>query len=450
MSSYFCDLAWLPSGRLAADVVIDVEGDRLGRVAPGVDVPASAQRLRGLVLPGLANGHSHAFHRALRGRTHAGHGTFWTWRDRMYEVAAALDPDSYLALARACFAEMTLAGFTSVGEFHYLHHQQGGRPYADPNAMGRALIQAAREAGVRITLLDTCYVAGGIGRDTQGVQRRFDDGDARAWAARVEDLHRDHAGATDVRVGAAIHSVRAVPAEQIPLVASWAASRAAPLHVHVSEQPAENEQCLAGYGMTPTGLLASRGALSDRTTVVHATHLTAEDIRGLGESGTYACLCPTTERDLGDGVGPARDLLDAGVRLTLGSDSHASIDAFDEARALEGGLRLTTLQRGHLTVAELIAALGVDGQASLGFHDAGRLEPGARADLVAVDLKSVRTAGASASTAPAAVLFAAGPADVTDVIIGGRRVVRDRQHVLGDVGALLDDAIATVFDGERP
>jgi formiminoglutamate deiminase len=444
--TYVCDLALLPDGSVAEDVAVDVEEGRFTGVRAGGDAPAGAERLRGLVLPGLADAHSHVFHRALRGRTHAHRGTFWTWREVMYDVAGRLTPDTLLPLARAAFAEAALAGSTAVGEFHYLHHQPDGSTYADPNELGHVLVQAARDAGVRLSLLDTCYLAGGFDRPLAGVQRRFGDGDAASWAARVEDLHRSYAVDHDLVIGAAIHSVRAVPAGQLPDVAAWARSHDAPLHVHLSEQPAENEACLAAQGCTPAELLDRHGALGPRTTAVHATHLTPDDVRRLGSARTTVCLCPTTERDLADGVAPARHLLDAGARMSLGADSRAVVEPFEEARAAELHLRLTTQERGHLALEELADALTVDGQSSLGFEDAGRLEAGARADLVAVRLDSVRTAGADPEHALATVLFAAGAADVTDVVVDGQRVVRDGSHRLGDVGRLLAEAI-TVATG---
>jgi formiminoglutamate deiminase len=447
VTAYVCELALLPDGRPAAEVVVEVADGRFTRVEPGGAVPSGADRLDGLVLPGMADAHSHAFHRALRGRTHRGRRSFWTWRELMYEVAGRLTPDTYLALARATFAEAALAGATTIGEFHYLHHRPDGRAYADPNEVGHALVQAARESGVRLTVLDTCYLAGGIGRPLEGVQHRFDDGDAAAWAARVEDLQRAYATADDVVVGAAAHSVRAVPRDQLPVVAAWARSHDAPLHAHVSEQPAENEACLAAYGATPTQVLADADALGPRTSAVHATRVTDDDIALLGSSRTTACLCPTTERDLADGVGPARRLLDAGASLSFGADSRAVVDPFEEARAAELDLRLVTGERGHLGVGELARALTVDGHASLGVPDAGRLEVGARADLVAVRLDSVRTAGADAEHALDTVLYAAAAADVTDVVVDGRRVVRDGEHRLGDLGRLLADAIAAVLAG---
>ncbi|HJQ41467.1 MAG TPA: formimidoylglutamate deiminase, partial [Jatrophihabitantaceae bacterium] len=275
--------AWLPDG-VAHNVRIDIDGTRIVSVQPDGPATPEERRLEGITFAGFANTHSHAFHRALRGRSHDGGGTFWTWRARMFEVAARLDPDSYLALARAVYAEMALAGVATVGEFHYLHHPPDGGRYDDPNAMGNALVQAAAEAGVRITVLDACYLAGGLGADgpepLTGVQRRFNDGDATAWANRMAALQPgDHA-----RIGAAIHSVRAVPRDQLPTVVAASAHR--PLHMHLSEQPAENDQCLAAYGVTPTELLSSAGALGTNSTVVHATHVGAADIAILGTSGT--------------------------------------------------------------------------------------------------------------------------------------------------------------------
>ncbi len=280
--SYFAEYARLPAG-VARNVRFDIADGRFASVEAGVEA-GDAQRLPGIVLPGFANAHSHAFHRALRGRTHDSGGTFWTWRERMYAVADRLDPDSYLALARATYAEMALAGITSVGEFHYLHHAPGGARYDDPNAMAEALRQAAKEAGVRLTLLDACYLTAGIG-DTElaPTQLRFSDGTADAWAERVAALDNS-AGMT---VGAAIHSVRAVPRDQIPAVVRAAVDR--PLHVHVSEQPAENEACLAAYGCTPSD--AARRKRCARTTDVRGARDTPDRERH-----------PDAERVLGDGV----------------------------------------------------------------------------------------------------------------------------------------------------
>ena len=442
-TAFHCELAWLGGDEAVANVAVHVQGSRITGVVPGVESPTGAVRLSGLTLPGLANSHSHAFHRALRSRTHGGGGTFWTWRDEMYALAKVLDPDSYFRLARAAFAEMVCAGITCVGEFHYVHHDQSGSRYNDPNEMGQALIGAASEAGLRITLLDTCYLSGGFGADLNDVQRRFSDGIAEAWAERVEALTRSDTG-VNVLVGAAVHSVRAVDADSIGTVASWAASRRVPIHAHVSEQPAENDQCVRAYGRSPMQVLSDSGVLSDRFSAVHATHLLAADVDLLARSGATVCLCPTTERDLADGIGPTAELRSAGVPITLGSDSHAVVDLFEEARAVEMGERVTTLQRGSHQVAALLRAATSDGHASLGWSHAGRIEVGALADLVSISADTVRTAGMSRATALATAVYAASAADVHHVVVGGRVVVADHCHSTIDVVSELRASIAAV------
>jgi formiminoglutamate deiminase len=442
VTAWHAELAWLgPERGLAERVLVEVEGERIAAVTEGTDPPPGAARLAGVTTPGLANGHSHAFHRALRGRTHRGRGDFWSWRELMYQVAGALDPDRYLELATAAYAEMALAGITAVGEFHYLHHDPAGRPYADPNRMGEALAEAAGRAGIRLTLIDTCYLRAGLdGRPLAGVQVRFGDGDAEAWAERAGAL-RDRPG---LRVAAGVHSVRAVDPAAMATVAAWAADRDAPLHLHLSEQRAENEACLAATGRTPAALAESAGVLGPRTTAVHATHLTEDDVARLGATRTTVCFCPTTERDLADGVGPARALADAGSPLCLGSDSNAVVDLFEEARAVELDERLATEQRGHHRPADLLTAATGSGMAALGWT-AGRLAPGQLADLVTVGLDSVRLAGARPADAVDHLVFAATAADVTSVVAGGRQVVEDGHHLLvGDVPAALHRAVAAL------
>jgi formiminoglutamate deiminase len=442
--AWHAELAWLgPERGVAERVLVEVEGDRIAAVTEGVDPPAGSTRLAGITLPGLANGHSHAFHRALRGRTHRAGGDFWSWREQMYRLAAALDPDRYLALATAVYAEMALAGVTAVGEFHYLHHDPAGRPYADPNRMGEALAEAAARAGVRLTLIDTCYLRAGLdGAPLAGPQRRFGDGDAAAWAERARAMaERERPG---LRVAAGIHSVRAVDEPGMAVVAAWAEARQAPLHLHLSEQPAENQACLAATGRTPAALAESAGVLGPRTTAVHATHLAPEDVARLGATRTGVCLCPTTERDLADGVGPASALAAAGSPLCLGSDSHAVVDLFEEARAVELDERLVSGRRGHHRPDDLLAAATAAGMDALGW-DAGRLAPGRLADLVTVGLGSVRLAGTRPADAADHLVFAATAADVTSVVAGGRQLVRDGHHLLvGDVGAALARAIAAL------
>ena len=347
----------------------------------------------------------------------------------MYAAAARLDPDSYRALARATFGEMALAGITGVGEFHYVHGASDGSPYEDPNAMGAAVIEAAREAGIRITLIDTAYLHGGIGEELSEGQRRFSDGTAERWIERVEALGT---GSTQ-RVGAAIHSVRAVAPEQMATVAGWTNERGLPLHAHVSEQPAENEACVAAYGRTPTELLAEAGALSDRFTAIHVTHPADRDRELLGEAVATCCFCPTTERNLADGIGPAAALAAAGARLAVGSDSQAVIDLFEESRAIELDERLATLERGRQDATALLRAATADGHRAIGWPEAGAIQRGALADFVNLAGDGVRLAGIAPDSALASIVFAATAADVTNVIVAGEFVVRDGRHLSLDV-----------------
>ncbi|WP_028047552.1 formimidoylglutamate deiminase [Cellulomonas sp. URHE0023] len=438
MSAYWAAQAWLPDG-LASDVRLTEADGRFTSVVAGTTPEPGDRRLPGVVLPGFANTHSHAFHRALRGRTHDRGGTFWTWREQMYALAGTLTPDTYLDLARATYAEMVLAGVTTVGEFHYLHHAPGGVHYDDPNVMAEALRTAAREAGLRITLLDTAYLTGGIDAPLEGAQLRFGDHDADAWAARVAAIRPDHT----LTVGAAIHSVRAVPLDDLPAVAAHATGR--PLHVHLSEQRLENEQALGTFGATPTRVLADAGALGPATTAVHAVHLTPDDIATLGSSRTGVCLCPSTEQDLGDGIAPGAALHAAGARLSVGSDQQVQTDLLAEARSVELHERLAAQTRGVLTPADLLTALTAGGHTSLGDPTGGRLAPGTPADLVAVRTDSARTAGAD----PAQVVMVAGTADVDTVLVGGVVRVEGGRHVLGDVGAMLGTAIRAAWEEAR-
>ncbi len=414
------------------------------------------------------NGHSHAFHRVLRGAGEGARGNFWTWRDLMYGIAARLDPDSYRELATAVYAEMLFAGYTAVGEFHYLHHQPGGKPYGDPNEMGLALLDAADATGIRVCLIDACYLqAGPGGTPLGGAQLRFGDGSGEAWAARVTrlcesgrfydaDPDADEPGSVGLpRLGAAIHSVRAVPPAAMGSVVALASSRVLPLHVHLSEQRAENEVCLGATGLTPTDLLASVGALSKRTTAIHATHLSAGDVSRLGLSGATICACPTTERELGDGVGPFAELLEAGSSLSIGSDSHAVVDPFEESRSVETNQRLVREARGLIGPLDLLDAGSAGGARSLLLPASG-LSPGGLCDLVEISTSSPRLAGADPSSLSpeelaARVLYGASAADVSTVVVGGRLVVEGGEHVaLGPPDAVaerLSASITSLLDG---
>lgn len=424
----------------AAGVRLEVENGRIFRIATGVQPEPGDQVLNGVVFPAAANAHSHAFHRILRGRTHDGRGDFWVWREQMYRSAAELTPEKYEKLATAVFTEMVVSGFSSVAEFHYVHHQPEGTPYAEPHAMELALARAAVAAGIRLTLLDTLYLAGGIGTPLSPEQTRFGDADAQAWLDRLASLRVEVARTFPldmVSVGAALHSVRGVPEEALKTVAAHLPDDI-PLHIHLSEQPAENEACLQAYGVTPAGLLARHGLLSAQLSAVHATHLAPEDVQLLGDAGATVVMCPSTEADLADGIGPARALSDAGAIIALGTDQHAVIDPWVEMRTLEHGERLGSGQRGRFSPQELLRAATVGAAASMGTPIASALEAGAVCDLMAVAPDSVRTAGSM----PQQFAFSATASDVTAVVIAGELVASNGVHVrLGAPGRLLMEAL---------
>ena len=444
----WCQHAALPSG-VVDGVLVTISDGIIVRIDTNVEWPTDSHRLEGLTLPGLANAHSHAFHRALRGRTHSGAGDFWTWREQMYAIAGRLTPENYLPLARAVFAEMLQAGYTCVGEFHYVHHLPSGDPYLERNAMGYAVIEAARQTGIRLTLLDACYLHGGISQPLSEQQRRFSDGSAQSWVDRVAALFAVN-GATDreatVRIGAAIHSVRAVDASAIAVVARFAAAHAMPLHAHVSEQLAENDQVGGAYGCSPTELLAQQGALSQMFTAIHATHLSDGDVSLYGAAECTCCLCPTTERDLADGIGPSCELRTAGVRLAIGSDQHAVIDPFEEMRGIELDERLASMKRGNHPPRDLLQAATSNGYRCLGWANGGSITVGALADFVTIGLDSVRLAGLSPHALVDAAVFCASASDVRTVIVAGRTVVADGRHVDLDVGGELSRAISALYE----
>lgn len=401
------------------------DAGRIASVERDVD-PRTDDRTLGTVLPGMGDAHSHAFHRLLRGRTHADGGDFWQWREAMYAAAASLDPVHYRRVARAVFGEMLVCGWTAVGEFHYVHHQADGTPYPVPHAMELAVAAAAEDVGIRLTLLDTAYLAGGLGpiggpaSPLLPEQLAFGDGDADGWLARWyrlrDELAAAHGASGLVTLGAALHSVRAVPVGAMRTILAGL-PHDVPLHVHLSEQPQENIDTLATTGHTPTAVLAMLGALGPRTSLVHATHLTDADITAIGRSGATVVMCPTTEADLGDGIGPARLLADAGADIAVGSDQNAVIDPMLELRGLEAGERLASGRRGRFSPAELLAAGSTNGYASLGL---GRhtLAIGDPLDLIEVSVTSLRTMGGD----PAQLALTATASDVARVIVGGRLV----------------------------
>jgi formiminoglutamate deiminase len=440
----WCEQAWMGAEGVVDAVRVEVDaGGMVIGVRPGVPAREGDTVLPGVVFPAAANAHSHAFHRALRGRTHDRGGTFWTWRETMYRAAGALTPELYEDLATAVYAEMVTVGWTSVAEFHYVHHQPDGTPYGQgegvPHAMELALARAAVRAGIRLTLLDTCYLAGGFGEPLEEGQRRFSDGNAQRWLDRVASLRATVTSLhppDEVSVGAAIHSVRAVPEDQLAVIARHLPSDL-PLHVHLSEQPAENEDCLRATGRTPTALLDAHGLVGDRLSVVHATHVSERDIAVLAGAGAVVVLCPTTEADLADGIGPAGDLRDAGAQLALGTDQHAVVDPWLEMRALEHGERLRSGRRGTFDPQGLHGIASHGGTAAQSRRRAG-FDPGCSADLMAVDSRSARTTGSSRDQ----LAYTATAQDVTAVVVGGVLMARNGVHAtLGEPSDLLAAAI---------
>jgi formimidoylglutamate deiminase len=338
-----------------------------------------------LRLPALATAHSHAFQRALRGYGQRpiapGADDFWTWRGAMYELASSLTPESIHAISLVAFRELARAGIRTVGEFHYVHHQADGTPYDDRTVLADAVVLAARQAGLRIALLRVAYHRAGLDREAEAGQRRFCDPDVDAILRDVDTLRARYAGDPDVVVGLAPHSVRAVPPSWLAPLSEYAASHGMPLHMHVAEQLREVDECLAETGRRPVELLAEQGVLSERFVAVHATNLAPHEARLLGEARAFACICPTTERDLGDGLPDLGSLVGAGARLCTGVDSHVLVDPIEDLRSLETHERLRTRRRvtrgldvtgpWQVPAEWLWRAGSVEGAAACGFGAAG-------------------------------------------------------------------------------
>ncbi|MSS46393.1 formimidoylglutamate deiminase [Cutibacterium sp. WCA-380-WT-3A] len=439
MSEWFFPKA-LVSGQITDNVRIETHDGVVTAVAVGAE--PHHHTFNGVGVPGFANTHSHVFHRGLRG---AGAGEdFWSWRTDMYRLATCLDPDSYYRLARAAFAEMVAAGYTSVGEFHYVHHQPDGTPYPD-HAMELALVSAAIEAGIRITILDTCYLHAGPGAPLGADQIRFGDGSVERWLERWHALRDALPDSPLATMGAALHSVRAVSPDEMATAVTGLPPRV-PIHIHVSEQPRENAECLAAHGLTPTAVLDHAGVLSDRTTIVHATHLDDADIAMIAASDTVVSLCPTTEADLGDGIARIKDLHDAGVRMTIGTDEDVVTDPFAELRMLESTARLATGTRGVVSCDALWTIGTRNGVESLRPAPEPRsrraatpgsvgLSVGDPADIAVVDPSSVRLAGVDPMRWP----LVATADDIAATIVAGQwnhhdaATAEDLRHVLKEL-----------------
>ncbi len=422
------DYVYTPQG-LQANMLISISDDgRIASITPRSNVaPLDLSSLPAIaLLPGFVNTHSHVFQRTLRGHTHrplSKQDSFWTWRQAMYAEAQRLNPDSLYKLALRTYGEMLAAGYTSVGEFHYVHHQPGGQPYPNPNAMSEAILEAGREAGIRVVLLMTAYAQAGFNQPPEEIQRRFCDASVEAYLERVEPLR-----IAGVPIGVAPHSVRAVPEQWFRAIATYSQAHHLPLHIHADEQMAEIEQCQAAFGCTPIELLERFGALGPQTTIVHATHANETEIALLAQYGCTVCVCPTTEGDLGDGIAPYAELLTAKIPLAIGSDSNTRLDPIEELRWAEYSARMR-YQRRRVLVADELASPGPSlldygtrrGATALGL-EAGVIAPGMFADFVAVDLNHPMLAGWNADDFLDVLFFGASSEVAVGTWVGGERV----------------------------
>ncbi len=432
MRNFHFSTALLPDG-WADDVVIAVEDGVIADMSVGVPCPPFTDRLPGIAVPGVANLHSHAHQRAMAGLTERSGpvpDSFWTWRETMYRAVAAITPDDLRVIATQAFVEMLLGGYTHVAEFHYLHHGPDGQPYADPAEMARQVIEAARAAGIGLTLLPVLYAAGGFdGSAPSAGQQRFAC-DADGFAAIRAALPAATAG---VNYGVAPHSLRAVPPDA--LAALLAAAPQGPVHIHVAEQRREVEECVAAWGQRPVAWLLDHAAVDGRWCLVHATHTDAGEIAAIARSGATVGLCPTTEADLGDGIFPAGVLQDAGGRFGVGSDSQMSAAFLDELRLLEWGQRLSSGRRtvlaggaGRSTGRTMLETACAAGAAACGIQ-AGRIEIGMRADV------TVLAPGLPGDAGLDMAVFAPRGTPVRHVVAAGECVVRDGRHRLQDIAA---------------
>jgi formimidoylglutamate deiminase len=442
MGNLFFARALLPEG-WARNVAVEVADDgTMASVRSDAPCPADAVRFDGAALAGIANLHSHAHQRAIAGlgeRSGDGADSFWSWRDAMYRAVERLDPDGFEAVATQLYIEMVKAGFTAVGEFHYLHHDRDGRPFADPAEMSHRVIAAARTAGIAVTLLPVLYAASGFGGTAPTpAQRRFVH-DGVGFAELMARLRRTYADAPDVRLGIAPHSLRAVPP---PLLTDAVAAHGdGPVHIHIAEQQREVDECLAHTGRRPVEWLLEHQTVDERWCLIHATHVTADESAGMAAAGVVVGLCPTTEANLGDGIFPAEEFLNRGGRFGIGSDSHISVSPVEELRWLEYGMRLTTGQRTVLaggprrsTGRRLVEAAQSGGARACGWN-AGRIAVGARADLVVLDTDHPLLAAREDDALLDSWIFAGNAGLVRDVVVGGRVIVRDRHHRHEDAAA---------------
>lgn len=422
-------------GILSVQAKDDLEAELARRANAGEYI--TSRRLPGkAVMPGLINTHSHAFQRAIRARTEYprqkvdSQEDFWSWREIMYQTALELSPTDVEAVAQAVYVEMVKSGITHVGEFHYLHHKNDGSQFEEPDELAWRVLSGAKSAGIGVTLLRAFYQRAGVGRPApQGAQKIFCDPNLDFYLETLDRLR-----ARDVKVGVTAHSVRAVPKDDLSRLLSYAKDNALPFHIHASEQEKEIEECREEYGLRPVELLNELGALGPSTTLVHAIHLSDHEVSLLGDSSSNIASCPTTERNLGDGIVPALALLQAGAKFTFGSDSQCQISLFEDARQLEYHLRLRDQRRSLLFGEEgeagknFLDMITKNGARALHYQGGGELKAGAPADLVALNLNHLSLAGSSAQSLPLDLIFSANNDLVTDVWVGAQALVTDGHH----------------------
>ena len=447
-------IAWLPDyvytgGQFEHNVALVCDkAANVTRLARESDVGCEIVRLKNrALLPGMINAHSHAFQRVIRGKTeHRSQNSkdsFWTWRETMYRAAARLSPEDIYDASRMAFLEMALSGITAVGEFHYLHRDQNGAQYDDPNLLAKEVIRAARDVGVRIALLRVAYARSGFQVEPNERQKRFIEAESDTYLRNFERLRSDllSSDAGTAWVGLAPHSVRAVPLDFLRDVVRYGENEKLQVHMHVAEQPAENATCLAEHGRTVVNLLADENILSERFTCVHAVHVTNEEARRIANVRAFVCACPTTERNLGDGIVPADILFEHGVRITYGTDSQTQIDLLEDARQLEYNLRMTKLERNVLAPSKslepsalatrLFSGLTTHGALSIG-SNGGALAPKCPADFFTIDLNDPSIAGASQDDLLSGIVFSLARTAVRDVFVGGRQIIENGRHAAQD------------------
>ena len=440
--------AWLPdfvyvNGRFESDRAVVCDDGKVVQIVDGNQAPDGVRLKNRAMLPGLVNAHSHAFQRVIRGRTERRSqnttDSFWTWREQMYDAANRLEPEDIYAISRMAFLEMALAGITAVGEFHYIHHARDGSTYSDPNLLAREVIRAARDAGIRIALLRVAYARAGFQTEADPRQTRFIEHSPDTYLKHLEQL----LAAPELKdgmswAGIAPHSVRAVPLDYLKRIGEFANERKLPVHMHVAEQPAEISACIEEYGRSPVALLETEGLLTKGFTAVHAIHVTPKAIGAIARAGALVCACPTTERNLGDGVVPVDAYFNAGVLVALGTDSQIQIDLLEDARELEYHLRLQQTARNVLAPQDetsssalaqrLFNCATINGAKSIGFNGGGKLEPGAPADFFTVDLDDPSIAGASQDDLLATIVFSLSRTAVRDVVVAGKQIVENGRH----------------------